>query len=298
MDFFGVESETHRNEKPERPPRVSRSITTITSASAPAQPHPLITPILPINHHRPPLESSAKLLCSFRSYPAGIAKMAKDPRVVDDEDHDEQGASPKELLFAACRSNNTDLLTEVLSQFSQEPPADPSAEPSGSKEDEGSTETPLSKFLNESRDSLGRMALHVAAKYGNPEILDMLLDQEGLEVDPESLMEGDTPLHVAAQHTSEDSEVGGYLIHLLVDAGADPRIKNKGLQKPLDLVDPGCAEIRTYLQEAEAEIEQEARQEAAQRAFDADIARQTKHGGDIIIDDLDEAGSGPASDSE
>ncbi|KAF3223651.1 hypothetical protein TWF679_000089 [Orbilia oligospora] len=248
--------------------------------------------------------------------------MAKDPRAVDDEDHDEQGASPKELLFAACRSNNTDLLTEVLSQF---PEAEESKEESKDEADQtkesteakptttttsstteppkdgaedSSESTPLSKFLNESRDSLGRMALHVAAKYGNPEILDMLLDQEGLEVDPESLMEGDTPLHVAAQFTSEDSEVGGYLIHLLVDAGADPRIKNKGLQKPVDLVDPYCPEIRTYLQEAEAEIEQEARQEAAQRAFDAEIARQTKHGGDIIIDDLDEAGSGPASDSE
>ncbi|KAK6329908.1 hypothetical protein TWF718_003335 [Orbilia javanica] len=243
--------------------------------------------------------------------------MAKDPRVVDDESHDEQGASPKELLFAACRSNNTDLLTEVLSQF---PTSDAEDTPTDSKDSEEKKEsdattdekkeseenkkeededtTPLSRFLNESRDSLGRTALHVAAKYGNPEILDMLLDQEGLEVDPESLMEGDTPLHVAAQYTSEDSEAGGYLIHLLVDAGADPRIKNKGLQKPIDLVDPSCSEIRTYLQEAETEIEQEARQEAAQRAFDADIARQTKHGGDIIIDDLDEAGSGPASDSE
>ncbi|KAK6497110.1 hypothetical protein TWF506_004585 [Arthrobotrys conoides] len=165
--------------------------------------------------------------------------MAKDPRAVDDEDHDEQGASPKELLFAACRSNNTDLLTEVLSQFPESHDSHESAEsteptttstttttspPNDTKNVEADSETtPLSKFLNESRDSLGRMALHVAAKYGNPEILDMLLDQEGLEVDPTSLMEGDTPLHVAAHYTSEDHEVGGYLIHLLVDAGADPR---------------------------------------------------------------------------
>ncbi|KAK6498490.1 hypothetical protein TWF481_011081 [Arthrobotrys musiformis] len=226
--------------------------------------------------------------------------MAKDPRAVDDDNHDEQGASPKELLFAACRSNNTDLLSEVLSQFTKDPESTDPEEPKEeeSKDEEEDEETPLSKFLNESRNSLGYTALHVAAKYGNPEILDMLLDQEGLEVDPLSHMEGDTPLHVAAQYTSEDPEAGGYLIHLLVDAGADPRLKNNGQQKPIDLVDPTSPEIRTYLSEAEAEAEAEARQEAAKKAFDADIARQTKHGGDIIVDDLDEAGSGPASDSE
>ncbi|KAK6360852.1 hypothetical protein TWF730_006968 [Orbilia blumenaviensis] len=255
--------------------------------------------------------------------------MAKDPRAVDDDNHDEQGASPKELLFAACRTNNSDLLNEVLQSFhSPDPdstPADttPSSKPTDEttttitkpletppnppttegkeeeEEDDEIAETPLSKFLNHSRDSLGRMALHVAAKYGNPDILDTLLDQEGLEVDPESLMEGDTPLHVAAQYTSEDADVGGYMIHLLVDAGADPRLKNKGQQKPLDLVDPSCQEVRAYLQEAEAEMEREAAREAAQRAFEIDLARQAKqHGGDTVIDDLDEAGSGPASDSE
>ncbi|KAK6514505.1 hypothetical protein TWF281_004703 [Arthrobotrys megalospora] len=230
--------------------------------------------------------------------------MAKDPRAVDDEDHDEQGASPKEQLFAACRSNNTELLSELLSSFHL--PTDPkesSAKETSSAEEEDSEDPQinheeLSKFLNESRDSLGRMALHVAAQYGNHEILDMLLDQEGLEVDPESLMEGDTPLHVAASYTTKEADLGEYMVHLLVDAGADPRLKNKGLQKPRDLVDPSCEQVRTALDEAEEELEREARQEAAQRAFEADIARQTKHGGDIITDDLDEAGSGPASDSE
>ena len=59
------------------------------------------------------------------------------------------------------------------------------------------------------------------------DVLDTLLDQEGLEVDPVDRMEGDTPLHKAVRFVNElakpEWEAGSSLVELLLDAGADPR---------------------------------------------------------------------------
>jgi hypothetical protein len=59
------------------------------------------------------------------------------------------------------------------------------------------------------------------------EVLDLLLDQEGLEVDPLDRLEGDTPLHKAVRFVNElsknDWEAGLSVVELLTDAGADPR---------------------------------------------------------------------------
>ncbi len=75
---------------------------------------------------------------------------------------------------------------------------------------------------------MGEYCLHIAASYGSYEVLDTLLDQEGLEVDPLDRMERDTPLHKAVRFVNglakEEWEVGGSLVELLLDAGADPRL--------------------------------------------------------------------------
>ena len=59
------------------------------------------------------------------------------------------------------------------------------------------------------------------------EVLDHLLDQEGLEVDPLDRMDGDTPLHKAVRFVNkldrEEWPSGTALVELLIDAGADPR---------------------------------------------------------------------------
>ena len=59
------------------------------------------------------------------------------------------------------------------------------------------------------------------------DVLDTLLDQEGLEVDPVDRLEGDTPLHKAVRFVNElaktEWEAGGSIVELLLDAGADPR---------------------------------------------------------------------------
>ncbi len=55
----------------------------------------------------------------------------------------------------------------------------------------------------------------------------MLLDQEGLEVDPVDRLEGDTPLHKAVRFINDlpkgDWEAAKAMADLLLDAGADPR---------------------------------------------------------------------------
>lgn len=55
----------------------------------------------------------------------------------------------------------------------------------------------------------------------------MLLDQEGLEVDPIDRMESDTPLHKAVRFinglSKEEWESAASIADLLLDAGADPR---------------------------------------------------------------------------
>ena len=60
------------------------------------------------------------------------------------------------------------------------------------------------------------------------DVLDTLLDQEGLEVDPVDRLEGDTPLHKAVRYVNglskEDWAHGASIPELLLDAGADPRL--------------------------------------------------------------------------
>ncbi|KAA8912733.1 ankyrin repeat-containing domain protein [Sphaerosporella brunnea] len=145
-------------------------------------------------------------------------------------DNHDDGASPSELLIEAARRNNTDLLSEVLLKNS------------------------TAEFLNNTRDALGNTALHVAAQYGSYDVLDVLLDQEGLEVDPVNKIEGDTPLHKAVFLAREHKELGLEVAELLLDAGADPRVRNKQKMKPLDVTDPRDTKLRKALVNGEYTI--------------------------------------------
>jgi ankyrin repeat protein len=111
----------------------------------------------------------------------------------------------EELLFASCRQHNVDLLHEAFSHLT--PPE------------------AIGEFINVSLDPLGNTALHVASARGSLECLDVLLDQEGVEVDPRNRMDGDTPLHCAAKLSQEEGyeEEAKETIEMLLEAGADPR---------------------------------------------------------------------------
>ena len=123
---------------------------------------------------------------------------------------DDEGASPREQLIEACRRNNTDLLSAVLSTKPLH-----------------NNPTAIATFLNTTTDALGQSALHVAAQYGSYEVLDMILDQEGVEIDGQEVRDGDTCLHRAVRYCSglvkEEWEDGKAVVEILVDAGCDPR---------------------------------------------------------------------------
>ncbi|KAL2167980.1 hypothetical protein VTG60DRAFT_570 [Thermothelomyces hinnuleus] len=146
--------------------------------------------------------------------------MANRPK---EEEH--EGASTRELLIEACRRNNTELLGEILSS----PPL---------RDDEEAT----AELLNTTTTVLGNHLYHEAASRGNYEIIDMLLDQPGFECDPINRTEGDTPLHSAVRWINgeppEQREFGNALVEMMLEAGSNPRIKNKGGLTPLQLVDP------------------------------------------------------------
>ncbi|KAF2634877.1 ankyrin repeat domain-containing protein [Massarina eburnea CBS 473.64] len=183
----------------------------------------------------------------------------------------DQGASPSELVLEACRRNNTSLLEEVIADLTAE------AKKAGKEADEHVADT-----LNKTADGVGNGCLHVAATYGSYEILDHLLDQEGLEIDEVDRMEADTPLHKAVRYVNsldkaEWESSGHPIVDILLDAGCDPRIRNKAKLKPVELADPRNTVLRSMLQKGEF-------------AMNA--------GGDVVEEDDDDGPTGSASDSD
>lgn len=178
----------------------------------------------------------------------------------------DDGATPKELLFESCRRNNTTLLSDLLSQ----PPLSSSA-------------PAIAHFLNTTTDSLGAGPLHLAAKHGAYDVLDALLDQEGVEIDHAEKREGDSCLHAAVRYVNglrpdEWEGEGKAMVEILVDAGCDPRARNKARLRPVDLLDPRNEVVRGVLQRAEV---------------------QFLAGGDVVLDDDDDdAPDGPGSESD
>jgi len=155
---------------------------------------------------------------------------------------DDQGASPAELVLEAARRNNTDLLYDVIKQL------DDSTRNQNTKQS-------IAQVLNHARDGIGMGAIHLAALNGNYEVLDLILDQEGVEIDELDRLEKDTPLHKAVRYTNSldqtDWAVGHQIVDILIDAGCDPRIRNGAKLRPFDLADPRNKDLRTMLQKAE-----------------------------------------------
>ncbi|KAK4136915.1 hypothetical protein BT67DRAFT_439913 [Trichocladium antarcticum] len=153
-----------------------------------------------------------------------------------EEEH--EGASTSELLIEACRRNNTDLLTEILST----PPLK-------------NNEPAIAALLNSTTTVLGNHLYHEAASRGNYEIIDLLLDQDGFECDPLSRADGDTPLHSAVRWINSEPaaqrEFGNALVEMMLEAGSSPRVKNKGGLTPLALVDPRNEGLREAIRRHE-----------------------------------------------
>lgn len=90
------------------------------------------------------------------------------------------------------------------------------------------------------------------------EIIDFLLDQENFECDPTNRLEGDTPLHTAVRWINSEPEAqrefGNALVDMMLEAGSNPRIKNKARLTAYQLVDPRNAGLRELIQKHEYAI--------------------------------------------
>lgn len=142
------------------------------------------------------------------------------------------GASPSEQLLEAARRNNTDLLTELLSKYQDKPQE-------------------AIDLINSAKDSSGNGALHLAAKYGNYEVMDHLLDIDGVDVNLQAKLNGNTPLHYAVSYSFDDPEYALFVVNELINCGADPSIKNKENLRPIDVIGNSNEEIKMALESAE-----------------------------------------------
>ncbi|KUI56068.1 hypothetical protein VP1G_03343 [Cytospora mali] len=147
------------------------------------------------------------------------------------------GASAGELLIEACRRNNVELLQETL---------------------EGKSESEAADLLNNTTTVMGNHLYHEAAARGNYEIIDFLLDQDNFECDPTNRLEGDTPLHSAIRWINSEPEAqrefGNALVDMMLEAGSNPRVKNKGGLTAYQLVDPRNKGLRELIQKHEYAI--------------------------------------------
>lgn len=149
-------------------------------------------------------------------------------------DNSETGASPSEQILESARRNNTELLLQI-------------------KSDLGNDQEKLSKLINNTREMItNNTPLHLACQLGNWEFIDIVLDIEGVEIDPKN-REGSTPLHLAVKYANEEPEHGFFIVDNLIDAGSDPRILDDSSLKPINYVTKDT-KLRELLESAEYAI--------------------------------------------
>ncbi|KAJ2684353.1 hypothetical protein IWW39_004958 [Coemansia spiralis] len=135
----------------------------------------------------------------------------------------EEGASHEEQLLSACMMDQSDLVKELL-------------------------RSPRTLDINHT-NGLGYSALHYAARTGSIDCVKLLAGERGINPNLQDRLDMDTPLHKALIHC-EESEDALELTKLLLKAGSDPRILNKKLQRPVNLVEPEEEDIRRLLLQA------------------------------------------------
>lgn len=123
------------------------------------------------------------------------------------EEQDRDGASPNERLLFSAKQDLEELFLEV--------------------EEAGGYDINF-------KDGLGNTALHYAVINLSPNVLELILEHEGADVDLINKL-GQTPLHCAVQ--IELSKPRLLITQSLLEAGADPRIRTtKTKEKPIDIL--------------------------------------------------------------
>jgi len=82
--------------------------------------------------------------------------------------------------------------------------------------------------------------------------MDKLLDVEYLECDPLTPRDKETPLHIIARYANErDAVVGNEMAKMAIEAGCDPRVKDKNGRKPIAVVEGSNHELQKILADEE-----------------------------------------------
>lgn len=166
-------------------------------------------------------------------------------------------ASPNEQLLFAAKTDSSELLESIFAN-------------------EGTYDVNF-------QDGLGNTALHYASQTPSPTALELLLEHDGTDVDLKNRLEGATPLHLAVKLENEAARQG--VVEMLLDAGADPRIKDKSGCVPAEYLNVESSETDAAIQRSLAIA-------TAELTVGLDSA-------DIASDDDDgEPGSGSGSESD
>ncbi|KAM0754832.1 ankyrin [Meredithblackwellia eburnea MCA 4105] len=168
-------------------------------------------------------------------------------------------ASPNEQLLFAAKTDSSELLQQILQ-------SDPET------------------FDVNFQDGLGNTALHYAAQAPSPTALELLLEFDGTDVDLQNRLEGATPLHLAVKIEHEGARQG--VVDMLLEAGADPRIKDKTGTLPVEYLHPDSNDTDREIQRAIA-------------IATAELTIGGVDSADVADDDDDgEPGSGSGSDED
>lgn len=82
--------------------------------------------------------------------------------------------------------------------------------------------------------------------------MDRLFDVEFLECDPLTPRDKETPLHVIVRYANErDAELGNAMAKMAIDAGCDPRVKDRHGNKPIAIAEWSNHELRKILADEE-----------------------------------------------
>lgn len=161
-----------------------------------------------------------------------------------------EGASYSEQILECARRNNTELLKEIIHSLDLD-------------------HAKLANLINETKEVItNNSPLHIATLLGNWEFIDMVLDVEGVEIDPLN-REGDSPLHLAVKYASNEPEYGYFIIDNLLDAGSDPTVVDKHGLKPVNYVKQD-EKLRNLLESAEYAATAQADLEANEEVEDDD----------------------------
>lgn len=163
-----------------------------------------------------------------------------------------EGASYSEQILESARRNNTELLAAITGEL-------------------GDDDTKVAQLINTTKEVIsGNSPLHIATQLGNWEFIDMVLDIEGVEIDPKN-RDGDTPLHLAVKYAADEPEHGYFIIDNLIDAGSDAKVTDRHGLKPVNYVRSN-AKLTELLQSAEYASNAEAAQHQPEDADSSDAS--------------------------